>query len=68
MKGKALKNHSLHGRIAASVWLKMFIGGNERCQQLDASSAWVEEIHCQSNKVNHSCPLEYTKKSLVTFF
>jgi len=31
MKGKALRKHSLHGRKAASVLLKLFISGTERC-------------------------------------
>jgi len=31
IKGKALMKHSLHGKIAASVYLKMFISGNGRC-------------------------------------
>jgi len=48
------QKHSLHGQIAASVWLKLFIVGNERCHTIDAPSAWVEEIHCLSNKVNHN--------------
>ena len=30
-KGKSFRNHSLHGKIAASVLLKLFINGNERC-------------------------------------
>jgi len=29
MKGKALRKHSLHGKKAASVLLKLFISGNE---------------------------------------
>ena len=29
MKGKALRKHSLHEKTAASVLLKLFIGGNE---------------------------------------
>ena len=29
MKGKALRKHSLHEKIAASVLLKLFISGNE---------------------------------------
>jgi len=31
MKGKALREHSLHGKTAASVSLRLFISGNERC-------------------------------------
>jgi len=29
MKEKALRRHSLHGKIAASVLLKLLISGNE---------------------------------------
>jgi len=29
MKGKALRKHSLHEKTAASVFLKLFISGNE---------------------------------------
>ena len=29
MKGKALRKHSLHEKTAASVLLKLFIGGNK---------------------------------------
>jgi len=35
MKGKALRKHSLHGKTAASVLLKLFISGNERCHTTD---------------------------------
>jgi len=36
-KGKALRKHSLHGKTAASVLLKLFISGNERCHTTVAS-------------------------------
>jgi len=36
MKGKAPRKHSLQGKIAASVLLKLFISGNERCHTTDA--------------------------------
>jgi len=36
MKGKALGKHSLHGKIEASVLLKLFISGNEICHSTDA--------------------------------
>jgi len=38
MKGKALRNRSLHGKTAASALLKLFISGNEKCQITDAPS------------------------------
>jgi len=34
-KGEVLRKHSLHGKIAASVSLKLFISGNERCNTTD---------------------------------
>jgi len=34
MKGKALRKHNLHGKTAASVLLKLFINGNERCHTI----------------------------------
>jgi len=34
-KGKALRKHSPHGKIAGSVLLKLFISGNERCNTTD---------------------------------
>jgi len=37
MKGKALRKHSLHGKTAVSVLLKLFINGNERCHTTDAT-------------------------------
>jgi len=36
MKEKALRKHSLHGKLAAPVLLKLFISGNERCHTTDA--------------------------------
>jgi len=37
IKGIALGKQSLHGKIAASVLLKLFISGNEKCHSTDAS-------------------------------
>jgi len=37
MKGKALSKLSLQGKTSASVLLKLFISGNERCHTTDAS-------------------------------
>ena len=42
MKLKALRKQGLHEKIAASVLLKLFISGNERCHTTDAPSAWAE--------------------------
>jgi len=39
MNEKARMKHSLHGKTAASVILKLFISGNERCHTTDAPSA-----------------------------
>jgi len=39
MTGKALRKHSLHGKIAAAVLLKLFISGNGRCHTPDTPSA-----------------------------
>ena len=36
MKRKALRKHSLHGKTAASVLLKLFISDNESCHTTDA--------------------------------
>jgi len=36
MKGKAFGKQSRHEKIAASVLLKLFISGNERCHSTDA--------------------------------
>jgi len=35
MKGKAVRKHSLNGKIAASILLKLFISGNEKCHTTD---------------------------------
>jgi len=35
MKGKALRKHSLHGKTAALVILKLFISDGERCHTTD---------------------------------
>ena len=43
-KVKALRKHSLHGKIAASVLLKLFISGIERCHTTDAH---IETLMCR---------------------
>jgi len=39
MNGKALRKQSPYGKTAASVLLKLFISGNERCHSTDTPSA-----------------------------
>jgi len=41
MNGKPLRKKCLHEKLTASVLLKLFIGGNERCHTTDATSAWA---------------------------
>jgi len=36
MKGKAFRKHSLHGKTAASVLIKLNISGNKRCHTTGA--------------------------------
>ena len=48
MKEKALRKQSLHEKTAASVLLKLFISGNERCHIIDAPSASAE-CHLNEN-------------------
>jgi len=55
MKGKALRKHSLHKKTAASVYLNLFISGNEWCHTTDASKrvsgapfSNVKNIHAHS--------------------
>jgi len=51
MKEKALRKQSLHEETAASVLLKLFISGNERCNITDAPSASAE-CHFQMKTYN----------------
>ena len=44
MKGKALRKHCLHGKIAASVLLKLFISDSERCH--------ITDLHPLANEGN----------------
>jgi len=46
MKGKALGKHSLHGKTAASVLLKLFISGNERCHTIEDIQSQVGSGKC----------------------
>ena len=42
-KRKTLKKHSLHRKIAASVLLKLFVNGNDSCNEtIDHPSAWAK--------------------------
>jgi len=49
MKWKDLRKQSLQGKTAASVVLKLFICGNERCHTTDTPSARAE-LHKQHTK------------------
>jgi len=35
-KENALRKHSMHGKVAASVLIKLFINGNEKCYSIEA--------------------------------
>jgi len=41
-KGKVLRKHIMHEKIAASVLLKLFMSGNERCHVTKATSALAQ--------------------------
>jgi len=55
-KWKALREHSLHGKIAASVLLKLFISGNERYHTTNAPLAheWTSIFKCKQHTINDS--------------
>ena len=48
-QGKVPVKHSLHGKIAASVLLKPFINGNERCHT-ETNLIFLGPNICQSCK------------------
>jgi len=52
MKGKALRKHSLHGKIAASVLLKIFISGYKRCHTTDAPEPMSGTPFSNVNNIN----------------
>ena len=54
MKQKALRKHSLYGKISASVLLKLFI--SERCYSTDASSAWAALYVSNVNNIHSMIP------------
>jgi len=56
MKGNALRKQSLYGKIAASVLLKMFISGNERCHSTDTPSACEELFLSHVNNIQSMIP------------
>ena len=51
MKREALGKHSLQGKIAASVLLKLFISGNERCHTTTPPSALAELYFSNVNNI-----------------
>ena len=57
MKGIARRKQSLHGKIAATVLVKLFISGNERCHSTDSCSigCLVHETDEQGNLTVRSC-------------
>jgi len=56
MKGKAPRKHSLHGNIAASVLLKLFISGNEKWHTTDAPLAHEQNsiFKCKQDTIHDS--------------
>jgi len=59
MKGKALRKHSVHGKTAASVLLKLYISGNERCHTTDAPSTWAELLFSNVNNIHSMIPEDH---------
>jgi len=51
MKLKALRKHSRQRKIAASVLLKLFISGNERCHTTDAPERISETLFSNVNNI-----------------
>jgi len=66
MKGKALRKHSLYENIAASVLLKMFISGNERCHTTDAPSSQFPSGTRFSNVNNIQPMIPDDRKNITT--
>jgi len=55
MKGKETpRKHNLHGKTAASILLKLFISGNERCHTTDAPLAHERNatFKCKQHKIH----------------
>jgi len=51
-KWKAVRKHSLHWKIAASVLLKLFISGNERCHTNDATYRLSRTLFLNVNNIS----------------
>jgi len=56
MKGKGLRKHSLHGKTAASVLLKLFISGNKRCHTTDAPYCMSGTLFSNVNNTHFMTP------------
>jgi len=56
MKGRALRKLSLHGKIAASVILKLLISGNERGHPTDAPQRMSGTLFSNVNKIQAMIP------------
>jgi len=55
-KGKAFRKHCLHGKIAASVLLKLFTSGNKRCYTTDAPYRMSEPLLLNKNNRQFMIP------------
>jgi len=55
-KGKPLRKHSLHGRTAASVQLKLIISGNRRFHTTDAPYYMSETLFSNVNNIQSMIP------------
>jgi len=64
MKGQTLRKHSLYGKTAASVLLRIIISGNERCHTIDAPSRMSETSF--SNVNNKQSMIPEDQKNITT--
>ena len=53
--------HSLHGEITVSIYLKLFISGNEICHTNDASVCMSGILFTNVNNIQSVIPKEQTK-------
>jgi len=56
MKEKALRKHSLHGKIEASVLLKLFVSDNERCHTTTPLAQEHKSIFKNVNNIQSIIP------------
>jgi len=56
MKWKVIMQHSLHGKVAASVLLKMLISADERCQTTDALLRMSGTLFSNVNNIQSMIP------------